>query len=222
MTRRTMIELMLERYGMGVSIKGKNVCAIIQPIQRSSRADLNLPTEYYDSLYYLYTGPSAVKLQIGDEVGTKKRHYVVKRSDAFLVGGEEVYVWAVLKALAPDADSQIYLEADGCRIASIDSYTAEVLQQSRPVFAWGEQEPVDTAAGVVHYELTLKNVCPVEGTNMYAEANLSLVAERPGKKVIYSGCRWKSIATSGGVGSKQKHTLKLTAVKRQEEVVSNG
>lgn len=89
-------------------------------------------------------------------------------------------------------------------------------------FRLGEQEPVDTAAGVVHYELTLKNVCPVEGTNMYAEANLSLVAERPGKKVIYSGCRWKSIATSGGVGSKQKHTLKLTAVKRQEEVVSNG
>jgi len=223
MTQRTVIELMLERYGTAASVNGREISAIIQPMQHSSGAVLNLPTEYYDSLHYLYTGPAGEKLQIGDEVSTVQRNYVVKRSDTFSVGGDDIYVWAVLKVLAPDADREVYLESDGVRVATADSYTAVAMQQSRPVSAWGEQEPVGTAAGAVSYVLTLKNVCPDENTDLYAMANFSLVAERPGAKTVYSGCRWKNISASGAAGSKLCQTVELTAAKREEqkEVVDN-
>jgi hypothetical protein len=141
MTQRTVIELMLERYGAAVNVNDREISAIIQPMQHSSGAVLNLPTEYYDSLHYLYTGPSGEKLEIGDEVCTAQRNYVVKRSDTFSVGGEEIYTWAVLKALAPDADRAVYLESDSVRVATADSYTAVAVQQSRPVFAWGSRSP---------------------------------------------------------------------------------
>lgn len=224
MTQRTMIEIMLERYGIAANVNGAEVRAVIQPMQYRAGAVLNLPTEYYDSLHYLYTGPAGEKLQIGDEVDTVQRNYTVKRSDVFTVDGEEVYVWAVLKALAPDADSEVYLEAEGKKAALIDSYTATALQNSRPVCAWGEQEPAGIAAGAVHYELMLKNVCPLEGIDLYALADFSLVILRPGVKVTYSGCRWKKISGSGGKGSKLCQTAELIAAKREEqkEVVSDG
>lgn len=222
MTQRTMIEIMLERYGTPAKVNGREIRAVIQPMQRSSGAVLNLPTEYYDNLHYLYTGPAAEKLQIRDEVETEQRSYAVKRADTFSVGGEEIYGWAVLKALAPDADREVYLEADGQKVAQADSYTAVTLQGSRPVAVWGGQEPAVTAGGAVHYELTLKNVCPIEGIDLYALADFSAVAERPGKKVVYSGCRWKSISSQGGSGSKLCQTMELTAAKRQEQEVSNG
>ncbi len=224
MTQRTMIEIMLERYGTAATINGRKIRAMIQPMQHSSGAVLNLPTEYYDSLHYLYTGPVGEKLQIGNEVGTAPRSYVVKRSGTYEISGEEIYVWAVLKALAPDADREVYLEADGRRAATVDSYTAVAVQHSRPISAWGEQEPVGTAGGAVRYELTLKNVCPSDGIDLYEMADFSLVAERLGVKVIYSGCRWKSIAASGSTGSKLCQTAELTAAKREEQkgAESNG
>ena len=217
MTQRTIIEIMLERYGTAANISGREIHAIIQPMQHSSGAVLNLPTEYYDSLYYLYTGPAREKLQIGNEVDTAQRNYVVKRSDTYAIGGEEIYAWAVLKAFAPDADRDVYLEDDGVRIASVDSYTAVAVQQSRPISAWGEQEPVGTKGGAVHYEITLKNACSAENVDLYASANFLLVAERPGVKVIYAGCRWKSIAARGAAGSKLMQTVELTAAKREEQ-----
>lgn len=220
MTQRTMIELMLERYGTAVGLDGREIRAIIQPMQHNTGAILNLPTEYYDNLHYLYTGPAEEKLQIGDEIATGQRSYAVQRSDTFAVGGEEIYGWAVLKALAPDADRNVYLEAEGQKVAAVDSYTAATLQSSRPIAAWGEEEPIVTAGGAVRYELTLKNVCPLKETNLYALANFALVAERPESRLVYSGCRWKSITAQGGTGNKLCQTMELTAAKREE--VSDG
>jgi hypothetical protein len=217
MTQRTVIEMMLERYGSQVSANNRLMHAIIRPMQYKNGASLNLPTEYYDNLHYLYTGPAEQKLRIGDEVVIGERSYVVKRSDTTEIGGEEVYVWAVLKVLAPDADREVYLEADGKRAAVADSYTAQTVQQSRAIAAWGEQEPVGTAAGAIDYELTLKNVCPEGGVDLYALDDFRLVAVRPGAQVVYSGCRWKNITAAGGAGNWTCREMKLTAAKREEQ-----
>jgi hypothetical protein len=217
MTQRRVIEIMLERYGIMASVNNRQLHAMIRPLQYKNGASSNLPAEYYDNLNYLYTGPAEQKLQIGDEVITSERSYVVKRSDTTEISGEEVYVWAVVKALAPDADREVYLEADGLKIATVGGYAAQVVQQSRTVAAWGEQEPVGTAAGAVSYELTLKNVCPAENIDLYALADFRLVAVRPGLQVVYSGCSWKNISTAGGAGNQTCLEMQLSAAKREEQ-----
>ena len=217
MTQRRVIEIMLERYGKTVSINSKEMHAIIRPMQYKNGASLNLPAEYYDNLHYFYTGPAEQKLQIGDEVSTEERNYVVKRSDSTEIGGESVYVWAVLKALAPDADREVYLEANGKKVAVVDSYTAQAVQQSRVISAWGEQEPVGTAAGAIHYELSLKDVCPEADVDLYALADFSVIAAKPENQVVYSGCRWKNISAVGGTGNLLCSTMQLTAAKREEQ-----
>lgn len=224
MTHRRVIELMLERYGARVSIGSTQVNALIRPMQYKSGAALNLPNEYYDSLHFLYTGPAEPELQIGDKVTTGNRDYVVKRSNIVRIGGENIYVWAVLRLLSPEADTEVYLEADGAKAAVIDNYTVETVQQSHTVTAWGEQEPVGTAAGAVTYEITLQGVCPADGIDLYALADFHLVIVRPGAKIVYSGCRWKKIGAQGGTGNLCCRSMRLTAAKREErkEAVRNA
>ncbi len=224
MTRRTIFERMLEKYGGIASIGGNTVRAILRPLQYKSGTSLNVPTEYYDNVHTLYTGPVSQKLCIGDEVSTAARDYVVKRADTAEIGGEELYVWAVLKALAPNADKEVYLEADGKRAAVIDGYAAKCVQQSREITAWGEQNPVGTVPGRIQYELTLKNVRPAANINLYCLTDFNLIAARTGERVVYSGCRWKSIASSGGAGNSVCRTMELVAAKRTQvkEGENNG
>jgi hypothetical protein len=217
MTHRRVIELMLERYGAKASAGGTEVNALIRPMQYKSGAALNLPTAYYDSLHYLYTGPAELELKTGDKVTAENRGYVVKRSDTVRIGGEDVYVWAVLRLLSPESDTEVYLEADGAKAAIADSYTVQTAQQSCAVAAWGEQEPVGTAAGAVTYEITLKNVCPADGIDLYSLADFHFVITKPGSKTVYSGCRWKNIGAQGGAGNLCCRSMQLTAAKREEQ-----
>ena len=112
---------------------------------------------------------------------------------------------------------EIMLERYGKKVAVVDSYTAQAVQQSRVISAWGEQEPVGTAGGAIHYELSLKDVCPEADVDLYALADFSVVAARPGKQVVYSGCRWKNISAVGGTGNLLCSTMELTAAKREEQ-----
>lgn len=217
MTHRRVIELMLERYGTRVSAAGTEVNALIRPMQYKSGAALNLPNEYYDSLHFFYTGPAEPELQIGDQVTEGDHDYVVKRSDVVRIGGENIYVWAVLRLLSPEADTEVYLEADGARAANVDNYTVQTMQESRAVTAWGEQEPVAIAAGAVTYEITLQGVCPADGIDLYALEDFHLVIVRAGSKTVYSGCRWKKIDAQGGEGNLCCRSMRLTAAKREEQ-----
>lgn len=217
MTQKEVLERLFQKYGETVTVHGDSISAILRPLQYKSGASLNLPTEYYDNLHYLYTGPSGVKLCTGDEIYSAARNYVVKRADTSLMGGQELYAWAVLKVLAADADRAVYLEADGKRAAIVDSYTVKCVQQSRTVAAWGEQEAVSTAPGRVSYELTLENVRPENGTDLCALSGFSLIAAGNGGKVTYSGCRWKNITAAGGAGNTPRRSMVLVAAARTQE-----
>jgi hypothetical protein len=216
MTPRTAIECMLERYGEPVTLNGEPLCALIQPLRRSSGVTGSLPDEYYDSLHYLYTGPVEQKPPVGGTLKAAAREYAVLRADSFLLNGEEVYAWAVLKALAPDADTEIFLEAQGMRIALAESYTEQAAQDIRPVSVWGEQFPSSVAAGAVRYELTLRNVRPEEGVDLYAAADFTVTAAGPDRRIVYSGCRWKTLAAAGGKGERALRSMELLAAAREE------
>lgn len=224
MTKREILEELFVKYGETVRIHGNPMYAILRPLHYKSGACLNLPTDYYDNLHYLYTGPAGQKLSTGDEIQGSTRNYVVKRADVSLMGGEELYVWAVLKMLAPDADREVFLEADGKRVAVADRYTVKCAQQSRAVSAWGEQEPVDTVQGRITYELTVENVRPVAGIDLFTLTNFNLIAVGNGVRTVYSGCRWKDISASGGAGNTlcSSMTLVVAARTQVKEARENG
>ncbi len=216
MTHRTVIEIMLERYGEEAEVNGTRLRTLIRPMQYKSGAE-NLPQGYDDGIHFLYTGPAGQKLQPGDTIATGAKRYVVKRSDIAQVGGEDVYVWAVLELLSPDSDLEVYLEAEGQRAAAVSGYTVQILQQSRTVSVWGGQEPSCTAAGAVSYEIALKNIQPQEGTDLCALTDFSLKIVRPGETEVYSGCRWKSIQESGGAGNRALSGAVLLAARREKQ-----
>ncbi len=215
MTHQTVIEIMLERYGEEAEVNGTRLRAVIRPMRYKSGAE-NLPKGYDDGLHSLYTGPAGQKLQPGDTVATGAKRYVVKRSDIAQVGVEDVYVWAVLELLSPDADLEVYLEAQGKKAAAVSGYAVRILQQSRTVSVWGGQEPSCTAAGAVSYEITLKNILPAKGTDLCALSDFSLIIVRPGETEAYSGCRWKSIHQAGSAGSRAVSGAVLIAAKREK------
>ena len=224
MTQREILEGILSKYGETVSIKGNNVKGMIRPLQYKSGTSFNVPMESERNLNYLYTGPVNQRLSSGDEISANMHNYVVKRTDTAQIGGEDLYVWAVLGLLTPNSDKQVYLEADGKRVAVVGSYTEQCTQQSRIIAAWGEQEPAGTAPGRVEYGVTVENVIPADGVDLYALSDFSLIIVKSAVKVIYSGCRWNNITAAGAAGDLPSKKMVIVAARRTEikEAENNG
>lgn len=117
--------------------------------------------------------------------------------------------------------SDIYLEADGKKIAVVQSYTAKAAKTSQTVEAFGESEPVAIIPGQNNYTLTLKRLYATDeaisdGINFYELNDFSLVICKPDRKVIYSGCQWSAISEEGQLGAMVAESVTLYASKRLE------
>lgn len=117
--------------------------------------------------------------------------------------------------------SDIYLEADGKKIAVVQSYTAKATKTSQTVEAFGESEPVAIIPGQNNYTLTLKRLYATDeaisdGINFYELNDFSLVICKPDRKVIYSGCQWSAISEEGQLGAMVAESVTLYASKRLE------
>ncbi len=90
----------------------------------------------------------------------------------------------------------IYLEIDGKRLASVQSYTAKTTRESRYVEAFGSAEPVGTAGGRVRHVIQLSRIALTgsgQDVDLFGLEEFNLVIVKPDRKVIYCGCRWSSI-----------------------------
>ena len=117
--------------------------------------------------------------------------------------------------------SDIYLEADGKKIAVVQSYTAKANRSSQTVEAFGESEPVAIIPGQNTYTLTLKRLYATDeaisdGINFYDLNDFSLVICKPDKRIIYSQCRWSSIEEAGKLGDPAAEKVTIIARKRME------
>ena len=115
----------------------------------------------------------------------------------------------------------IYLEADGVRIAVVQSYTAKSTRTSTAVEAFGEHEPVATVAGPEQHVIELTRLYATDeairdGIDFYAMSGFSLVVCKPDRKVIYSDCQWTSIKEAGELGSMVLEQVTLVATRRIE------
>ena len=91
----------------------------------------------------------------------------------------------------------IYLEQDGEKVATVQSYMA--------------------SKGDEGYHIQLSRVYMIDVKRpLYSLDNFSLVIEKPGKIVVYTGCRWKSITEEGTLDSMICESADIIAEIRKE------
>ena len=115
----------------------------------------------------------------------------------------------------------IYLEADGVRIAVVQSYTAKSTRTSTAVEAFGEAEPVATIPGRAKHTVELTRLYATDeairdGIDFYALSGFSLVVCKPDRKIIYADCQWSAIKEVGELGSMVLEQVTLVASRRIE------
>ena len=120
--------------------------------------------------------------------------------------------------------SDIYLMADNRKVAVVQSYAVKTTRSSQIIEAFGESEPVATAAGQLSHVIELTRLYATDealkdGIDFYKLEDFSLVICKPDRKIIYSGCQWNSIAENAALGGTVAEKITLVATKRIETEV---
>ena len=127
-----------------------------------------------------------------------------------------------MSVLTFPTSKDIYLEIDGKRIATVQSYRSKATRESRYVEAFGAAEPVGTVGGRRKYVLELSRVAvdqpQGEQVDFYALEGFNLVVARPGHKTIYTGCQWSAIDEAVNLADLVYETLTAVASNRLEVV----
>ena len=91
----------------------------------------------------------------------------------------------------------IYLEQDGEKVATVQSYMA-----SKENYG---------------YHIRLSRVYMIDVKRpLYSLDNFSLVVEKPGKIIVYTGCRWKSFTEEGTLNGMICESADIIAESREE------
>ena len=105
MNIHTTFKRLLRRYGNTVIIRtngrAKAAKAFVQPLRRRHRLYINdkaIPAGLFDNAYKLYIGGCEHRFSYGDNtvITCKGQDYTVVTGEEFVVGDDEVYVWAIL------------------------------------------------------------------------------------------------------------------------------
>ena len=117
--------------------------------------------------------------------------------------------------------SDIYLEADGVRVAVVQSYCAKTTRSSVAVEAFGEAEPVATVAGQAVHVIELSRLYATDEAmqdkiDFHTLSGFSLVICKPDRKIIYTDCQWSAIQESAEIGSMVLEKVTLVASRRFE------
>ena len=117
--------------------------------------------------------------------------------------------------------SDIYLEADGKKIAIVQSYKVAAKKTERTIEAFGESEPVATIVGQPSYTIELTRLYATDGAlgdgiSFHELDDFSLVIVKPDRRVVYTGCKWCAIAENGELGDTVAEKVTLIAGGRVE------
>jgi len=111
---------------------------------------------------------------------------------------------------------EIYLEADGKKLAAVQQYRVRAKREALRIDAIGSEEAVGLVSGKTEYELELKKVLlrPGMDVDLFELSDFSVLIAKPGHHLLYSGCEWKEIEESLTLGEPCYERMLLSAKKR--------
>ena len=117
--------------------------------------------------------------------------------------------------------SDIYLEANGKKIAVVQNYRSVSKRTEKTIEAFGEAEPVATIASQKAYQLELTRLYATDeaisdGISFYDLEDFAVVIVKPDRRVVYTGCNWSRIAETGQLSETVAEEITLVAAKRVE------
>lgn len=120
--------------------------------------------------------------------------------------------------------SDIYLEAEGKKIAVVQSYKATAKKSEKVVEAFGEAEPVATIASQKSYRIELTRLYATDeaisdGIDFHNLSDFSLVIVKPDRRVVYTGCQWSEIQEDGRLSEMVAERITVLAAHRVETAV---
>lgn len=124
-------------------------------------------------------------------------------------------------SIAFPTSSDIYLEANGKKIAVVQSYKAVSSKSERLIEAFGETDPIAAMTGRTSHKITLTRLYATDeaitdGINFHALSDFSLVIVKPDRRIAYTNCRWSNIEEEGSLGETIAERVTLIAAKRIE------
>ncbi len=117
--------------------------------------------------------------------------------------------------------SDIYLEAEGKKIAIVQSYKVSAIRSEQVIEAFGEAEPVATIATHLNYRIELTRLyatdnAVADGINFHDLKDFSLVIVKPEKRIAYTGCQWSEISETGELRNMAAEKVVIAATHRIE------
>lgn len=117
--------------------------------------------------------------------------------------------------------SDIYLEAEGKKIALVQSYSVVAKKTEKTIEAFGESKPVATIVGQPSYTIELSRLYATDtavsdGISFHDLSDFSLVIVKPDRRVVYTGCNWSAIAENGELNDMVAEKVVLAAAHRVE------
>lgn len=124
------------------------------------------------------------------------------------------------KSIFPTS-SDIYLEADGRKIAIVQSYSVTAKKTEKAIEAFGESQPVATIVGQPSYVIQLSRLYATDaaisdGISFYELSDFSLVIVKPDRRVVFTGCNWSRIGEDGRLGETVAEQITVSAAHRVE------
>ena len=117
--------------------------------------------------------------------------------------------------------SDIYLEANGKKVAVVQSYKVSAKKTEKIIEAFGEYDPVATIDNKPTYTIELTRLYATDeavrdGIDFYALSDFSLVIVKPDRRVVYTGCNWSEIAEDGQLSEMVAEKIRVIASHRVE------
>ena len=117
--------------------------------------------------------------------------------------------------------ADIYLEADGKKVAVVQSYQVSASRSGKLIEAFGQSEPVAALAGSKSYRIELSrlyatDLAIADGINFYELEDFSLVICKPDRSIVYDGCQWANIQESAEVGGMVLEKVTVISPRRTE------
>ncbi len=114
----------------------------------------------------------------------------------------------------------IYIEADGKKIAVVESYKAKSTKKTRLIEEFGSTHPVCAACGIINHTIELKRVYFVQQNGEYVDfhsmSNFTIVIVKPNKRIMFTGCEWASISEGVNINEPCVETITVIATRRTE------